>query len=139
MPEDSRPAEIHISFHIRGFEDSPTVITNILGIKPTSVHARGERRGSKGGIYRENVWALDADSSQIEDVESGVRQLVKRLEIAKDKFVRLPQGSVLDLCCGISILDGPSGPPLTIDRHSTKFLGEIGASIDIDIYCLEND
>ena len=139
MREDSPSAEIHIYFYIRGFEDSPTVITSILGIKPTSIHAKGEGRGSKSGTYKENIWMLNADVSQTEDVESGVRRLVEILEVAKDKFVRLPQCSVLELCCGVTILGGPSGPPFTIDRHSIRFLGEIGAAVDVDIYCLEED
>ena len=64
---------------------------------------------------------------------------MERLELVHERIRSLPGKYYCYLSCGVEIYDGPGGPAVEFDAKTLKILGTIGASLDVDIYCLGDD
>ena len=56
----------------------------------------------------------------------------------RDKFKNLPVGSSVMLTCGVSFSPDSAIPSIFLDTETLRFLGEINADIDVDLYCVED-
>lgn len=85
----------------------------------------------KGKYYKENVWSIKSTISSTFDLNEHITflrsKLIHHIEILK--LIR----KKFDIQC-TCVIKGSSEPPLSIDSENLLFLGEIGASLDIDQY-----
>jgi hypothetical protein len=128
--------EIHLSFYICGFSCKPEDISRLLDIQPDEGHAKGEPRGTGKAVYRESLWGIHSRISSNLYIESHISDIMERLEPVQDRIRNLPGKYYCYLSCGVDIYDGPGGPAVVFDAKTLRILGAIGASLDVDIYCL---
>ena len=131
--------EIHLSFNICGFSCKPEDISRLLGIQPDEAHAKGEPRGTGKAVCRESLWVLRSRVSPNLEIENHINDIMERLEPVHEKVCSLPGKYYCYLSCGVDIYDGPGGPAVEFDAKTLRILGTIGASLDVDVYCLGDE
>lgn len=132
--------EGRVYFALDGDDFDPDEMTKFIGIEPTSTI----RKGSKvpGEIPKMNSWELSTENIVNESIDiftmstEVVNKLKPKKELiiqAKEHFNALPRFEVV---LWFSINEAHSTPAIGFEVETVKFLGEIGAFIDIDIYKL---
>ena len=109
-------------------------LTRFLGIEPTSVI----RKGSK--IPKFNSWKLSTENivNEYIDVFEMASDIVNKLKPvkhlilqARERFNVLPR---LEVVLWFSMNEEHSTPAIGFEADTVKFLGDVGAFIDIDTY-----
>ena len=133
-------SRIVAALRIVGFTCHHSDVTTLLGIEPTAVWLKDELVSKSGrGTMRhhENGWALSFEDKS-EDSPLIFQRLFDRigqtLIPVKEKFLRLPQGSIVHFACAAYICKNT--PAFSLDCGSMKLLADINGSLDLDIYCL---
>jgi len=78
----------------------PTDVTSRVGITPTAVHVRGDRRGGNAAPYRHGMWSLSTMAFESLDVREHIDQLLDMIEPAERvlaKYVRADNPRASDL------------------------------------------
>ncbi len=130
--------EGRVYFSLDGDDFDPDELTQFLKIEPTSVI----RKGSKipGQIPKMSSWKFSTENIVDEYIDvfemaTGIvnkLKPVKQLIIqAKDCFNVSPR---LEVVLWFSINEEHSTPAIGFEIDTVKFLGEVGAFIDIDTY-----
>ncbi|SEB16208.1 DUF4279 domain-containing protein [Marinobacterium iners] len=130
--------ECRVYFGLYGDDFDPKEITSILGIDSTSTKRRGENLPNS--VPKFSSWILSTanaagDSADVYELSS---EIVNKLQPKKDLIIevmrRFRAFSKLQVVLSISIKENVSTPAIGFDVDTIKFLGEIGAFIDIDTY-----
>ena len=130
--------EGEVYFALDGDDFDPDEVTEFLGIKPTSIRRKGSKVSGK--IPKMNSWELstgDIVNDYIDVFEMAtkvVNKLKDRKDLilqAKERFNALPRFQVI---LWISMNEKHSTPAIGFEVETVKFLGEIGALVDIDTY-----
>ena len=130
--------EGRVYFALDGDDFDPDELTNFLGIKPTSVI----RKGSKipGKIPKFTSWKLSTENvvNEYIDIFEMSTEIVSRLKPvknlileAKDRFKVSPR---LEVVLWVSTNEEHSTPAIGFEVDTVKYLGEVGAFVDIDTY-----
>ena len=129
--------EISVRLVITGFDCNPDDITKLLGIKPHVVWRTGDDLSFTSDRKRtDNGWVIESQVRNMIDLDAHVAFILDVIGDAKRNFKNLPKGSTVYLSCGITINKGPGGPSMVFTPQMVATLADIGAQIDIDIYCL---
>lgn len=127
-----------VYFALDGDDFDPDEVTKLLGIKPTSVMRKGEN--IPGKLPKKNSWKLSTDNvvNDYIDVFEMATLIVDQLEPKKhfileaiSRFSLFPR---LEVVLWFSVNEEHSTPAIGFEATTVKFLGEIGAVIDIDTY-----
>lgn len=130
--------EGRVYFALDGDDFEPDEITNLLGIKPTSVLKKGEKIPNKLPV--KSSWELSTENivNEYIDVFSMAESIVQDLIPIKEKIINvinthnlIPR---LEIVLWFSVDEEHSTPAIGFEPSTIKFLGEIGAFIDIDTY-----
>jgi len=131
--------EGEVYFALRGDHVfDPDVITQRLGIEPTRVMRKADPRP------KITSWELSSGKvvDEVVDVYSMSSNLVSRLagssESIKQLVDELNLSAVLQVVLRIAMDDSKSTPAIGFDENTIKFLGKVGASIDVDTYRNDN-
>ena len=112
----------------------PNLITQRLGIEPSKIRRKADPRP------KITSWELSSGEvvGEVVDVHALAAPLVGRLAPHTDHIKQLVSeldlSAVLQVVLHISRDDAKSTPAIGFDSATVKFLGEIGASIDVDTY-----
>jgi len=116
----------------------PEVITKRLGIEPTRVIRKADPRP------KISSWELSSGKvvDEVVDVYELASQLVSRLAPVAERVQQLISdldlSAVLQVVLRITMDDTKSTPAIGFDREVIRFLGTVGASIDVDTYRNDN-
>lgn len=130
--------EGRVYFTLDGDDFDPNELTRFLGIEPTSVLRKGSKIPDK--IPKMNSWQLSTENIVYEyiDVFEMATEIVNKLKPAKhliiqakDRFRVSPR---LEVVLWFSMNEEHSTPAIGFEIDTVKFLGEVGAFIDIDTY-----
>ena len=127
---------VYFAFYGDGFD--PEELTRFIGIEPTSTKLKGEK--VPGRVPKNSSWTLSTDnvSGERADVYELASEIVSQLQPKKDLIIkameRFSAFSKLQVVLSLSMKEEVSTPAIGFDVSTTKFLGEIGAFIDIDTY-----
>jgi len=130
--------ECRVYFALYGDDFDPEEITQLLGLKPTSTERKGEKASNR--LPKFSSWMLSTENFVDEciDVYEMASEITKQIEPKKDQILELIKKfnafAKLQVVLSISIDDSVSTPAIGFDAETTKFLGDIGAFIDIDTY-----
>lgn len=130
--------EGRVYFALDGDDFDPDEVTEFLGIEPTSVRRKGSR--IPGKIPRMNSWELSTDRivNEYIDVFEMSTEIVNRLKAKKDLILlaieRFNASPRFEVVLWFSMNEEHSTPAIGFEVETIKFLGEIGAFIDIDSY-----
>ena len=127
--------EARAHFTLAGYHFNPDVVTQHLGIQPTSVDASGARSDlSKPAL---SSWELSTGTVTDDiDVYKLTDELIKQIEPAKDKILEICKSHNLSPRIGVvlvlSVDKGETAPDVGFGARTIRFLSEIGAFINID-------
>jgi len=134
----SKQHEGRVYFALDGDEFDPSEVTRLLEVEPTTVILKG--KSPEGYEIRKTSWILSTenlirDYIDVFQMSSDIvgRLINKKDKILKaiDKFKLIPR---LEVVLRFSGDDHISMPAIGFEAETVKFLGEIGAHIDIDTY-----
>ena len=130
--------EGRVYFALDGDDFDPDSLTDYLGIEPTSIMRKGARIPNKVPVR--NSWAVSTENIVNEYIDvfdmacEITKQLIPKQELiikAIQEFDLVPR---LEVVLWFSVNEKHSTPALGFDSETIKFLGEIGAFIDVDTY-----
>ena len=130
--------EGRVYFSFDGDDFDPDEITKFLGLEPTNIMRKGSR--IPGKIPKMNSWELSTDQVtdeyiDIYELSTQVVSILKpKLDLiieSKSRFNAEPRFQVV---LTFSSNEESSTPAIGFEIETTKFLGAIGAFVDIDTY-----
>lgn len=128
---------IKCSITIRSHVKNPEDITTILNVEPTFTRKKGSTRRTGQTPSLENIWSyscVDNDSGLKQDLLTDLLSIFgKKVDALKE----ISEHSNISLGWYVEITDGPSGPPIGLDKTAIQFLSRIDACLEFDLYCLE--
>ena len=122
-------------FTLAGYHFNPDVITNHIGIQPTSVDASGAHSELSKPVL--SSWELSTGTVTGDiDVYKLTDDLIKKIEPAKDKILEICKSHNLspriDLVLVLSVDKTESVPDVGFGGRTIRFLADIGAFINVD-------
>lgn len=129
----SNQARAH--FTLAGYHFNPDVITQHLGIKPTSVDASGAYSELNKPVL--SSWELSTETVTDDiDVYKLTDDLIKQIEPVKDKVLEICKSHNLSPRIGVvlvlSVDKGETVPDVGFGARTIRFLADIGAFINVD-------
>ena len=126
-------------FGLSGYHFDPNVVTEIIGLEPTSVNDAGTRGSLDKPVI--SSWELSTETITSETQELDIYKLIdddilKKIESAKDKIIEICKSHNLSPRIGVeltlSIDKDETAPDVGFGARVIKFCSEIGAFINID-------
>jgi len=129
----SNQARCH--FTLAGYHFNPDLITQHLGIQPTSVDASGARSDLSKPVL--SAWELSTETVSGDiNVYKLTDELIKKLEPMKDKILEICKSHNLspriNLVLVLSADKTESVPEVGFGARTIRFLADIGAFINVD-------
>lgn len=132
------PNEARVYFALDGDDFDPDEVTRFLGIEPTSVSRKGNQ--AFGGFPKTDSWIISTGNivnDQVDVFEKST-EIVYRLKHKKDLIIKAKSifgvSPRLEVVLWFSTNEEHSTPAIGFEVETVSFLGEIGASTDIDTY-----
>lgn len=122
-------------FALGGYHFNPDDITHLLGIEPTSVNAAGANSGLDKPVI--SSWELSTNNITDDvDIYALTDSIIKQLEPAKEKILQVIKSHNLSPRIGVvlvlSVDKDESVPDVGFGARTIRFLGEIGAFINVE-------
>ena len=130
--------EARVYFSLDGDDFDPDELTEFLGIKPTSIKRKGYK--ISGHVPRMNSWALSTENIVNDhiDVFEMARGLINCLKSKKDLIIEAKEhfnvSPRFEVVLWLSMDEDVSTPAIGFEVDTIKFLGDVGAFVDIDTY-----
>jgi len=110
-----------------------------LKIQPTTLFVKGTLRppikGQYWGVYTMNAWILKTERKETVEMEDQFWELANVLKEKKEILIEQKNTFNLELGFGfaIYILDGNT-PASHLSKEAIRFIADLDADLDIDIY-----
>ena len=126
-------------FGLSGYHFDPAVVTQFIGLEPTSVNDAGMRGSLDKPVI--SSWELSTETITSETQELDIYKLIddeilKKIEPAKDKIIEICKSHNLSPRIGVvltlSIDKDETTPDVGFGARVIKFCSEIGAFINVD-------
>ncbi len=75
-------------------------ISQRLGVQPTNLHRKGERRGPRSPVYRDDAWQFQPSLPETDPLERHIEALWQVVRPAVDYLKALKQRFKVDVFCG---------------------------------------
>lgn len=137
VPEENR---YHLSLSFYDFDGEPQRITKLLGLDPDSVGLKGEcyTSGNLEKILDYSYWGYKWRVDTNEYVGTFIQSFIEQIIAPRlDAIASLAKESTVQFQIVQYYFDG-FNPGLNIDAEYIQVLSRIGASLDVDIYCLSD-
>lgn len=130
--------EGRVYFALDGDDFDPDVLTDFLGMEPTSIMRKGSRVPCK--VPAKNSWSISSKNivNEYIDIFAMAASIVEKLMPKKsliieaiEKFNLVPR---LEVVLWFSMNEECSTPAIGFEPETIRFLAEVGAFIDIDTY-----
>jgi len=126
-------------FGISGYHFDPDVVTNFIGIEPTSTNAAGMRGSLDKPVissWEFSTETLNSDTQELDIYKLIDDEILKKIEPAKDKIIEICKNHNLSPRISVeltlSIDKDETSPDVGFGARVIKFCAEIGAFINID-------
>ena len=123
-----------VELRIVGSNLDPEEVTRTIGLSPTQVRKKGERRSAES-TWANNMWALEAlppDRSEWSSLADGLAALLGAIRPVQDRLRNYTSGNDLYIWCGHFASSFGGGP--TLSPVLLKMLGDLGAQLVLDTY-----
>lgn len=134
------------AFRIKGDTLSPTAISHLLAIEPTSSHAKGDPRVGESkkhkplnhGVWTNGIWILGSELPKSNNIEEHLQALLNRLEAKATELKELrSSGLALDIYCGCFLSSTSAG--MVLSPQAIHRLSELNLEISFEIYAPNPD
>lgn len=88
------------TLRIHGYDIPFDEISQQLGVQPTNTHRKGERRGPRSPVYRDDAWHFQPSLPETEPLERHIEALWQVVRPALDYLKALKQRFRVDVFCG---------------------------------------
>ena len=126
-------------FGLSGYHFDPNLVTELIGLEPTSVNDAGTRGSLDKPVI--SSWEFSTETITSENQELDIYKLIddeilKKIEPAKDKIIDVCKNQNLSPRIGVvltlSVDKDETTPDVGFGARIIKFCAEIGAFINID-------
>jgi hypothetical protein len=128
---------VMVEFEISGEKFSPDEITMLLGISPTETRIKGNTITVKNIINKSTIWLYSTGYKESLDVDIQLKQIVdvfsEKIPILKDIKTRF--NVKMGICVVIKV-ENKEPPAMSFRHWFLKFLTDIDADVDFDMYVL---
>jgi hypothetical protein len=97
------------TLRIFGAIEDPDIISSCLGLEPTHVHRKGDRRGPRSPAYKHDAWHYTAPVPEERPLDVHIQTLWAHLKPHKDYLLRLKERHTVDVFCGYRSSSGTAG------------------------------
>jgi hypothetical protein len=129
--------KVMVEFEISGDKFDPNALTELLGINPTETRKKGEPGRLKHIVNKHSIWLYSTRYKESNDVGTQLKDI---FDIFKDKTAILKEiKNNYDVEMGICVVikvENKEPPAMSFRRWFMKFLHEIDADVDFDMYIL---
>jgi|ERR1051325_3506247 hypothetical protein len=112
----------------------PSEVSDLVGLQPSKTWRAGDLIGSTARRYQQGGWQLSSPS--FADVEPAVDQLLSAIAVRTDELRGIAREAQLQI--GIVVYANAFVPAILLRADQVKTIADLGASIDVDLYCLMN-
>ena len=123
------------TLRIAGDDLLPDEVSDLLGARPTTSHAKGQElnfHSDRSRIIKCGIWHLSATDTQPENLDSQVAEILGQLTGDLPVWRSLGKRFDIDLFCGWFL--GGSNEGVEISPHTLLALGERGIRLGLDIH-----
>ena len=128
-------SENHIRLVIRSQEISLTYISQRVGLHPDKCWKIGDCFEGSTVPRKENVWIFNAKGTKHSAIDEQIESLLAELRPHASKFLELSKEVEITISCAAYV---KSPPPLFFDKKIIGDIQALGASLDIDLYFMED-
>ncbi len=133
--------EISFSFCIWDFNDiSHDEISELLGVKPSKVYIKGERKNPKvNALAKKNGWILDPPGcDNYSSFEDQMNSLLDVIESKIEAFRIICKKYYCEFSCGLYIYvdNDESTPWVHLNSRYNNLIRELNIELDVDIILL---
>ena len=126
--------EIQVCLTLTSTTADPDELTSTIGIQPDKVWRTGDQIGASSRKYEHNGWQISSGRPADSDLEDHLQGLMELLAPATTALSSFAHNWEAELSCTIYAYE--SSPAISFGADTVKFFGDIGAAIDVDLYCL---
>jgi len=126
-------------FGISGYHFDPSVVTNYIGLEPTSTNDAGMRGNLDKPVLSSWEFSTPTITSEMQDLDIYKLiddEILKKIEPAKDKIIeiceKLNLSPRINVVLTLSIDKDEDTPDVGFGSRVIKFCSEIGAFINVD-------
>jgi len=126
-------------FGLSGYHFDPDVVTNFIGLEPTSVNNAGMHGNLDKPVissWEFSTETLNSDMQELDVYKLIDDEILKKIEPAKDKIIEICKSHNLSPRIGVvltlSIDKDETSPDVGFGARVIKFCSEIGAFINVD-------
>jgi Domain of unknown function (DUF4279) len=129
-------ASIKARFTLTGMNVNPDEISRVIGLTPTKTWRSGEERANSDLRWEHDGWMLSTSEQASLDLAAEIQKLLESIRTRTKEINRARNQFKLDAEIGCSVyIEDHQAPVVHFDREILKAASELGADIDIDIYC----
>ena len=126
---------IKASFRILSEEDILNVISQKLGVLPTSVWKKGDPIRDTGNAFSYTAWQYDTDVYAALDINVPLQALEELFCPLCNKIVEIKSLYDVDVCLDIVVvIEDKVSPAMCLKQSIIEFAAKVGARIDFDVY-----
>ncbi|ULO08552.1 DUF4279 domain-containing protein [Paenibacillus sp. 19GGS1-52] len=127
---------VKVEFSIFGDGFDPNIITDTLLITPTRTWLKGDY--IRRDLFRkETCWELATEYEESFDINDQIDKLKNLIQNRKDEVVKLVRQNNLECKLEVVInIENNEKPAMYLNKETIKFVHDIGAEIDFDLYIL---
>ena len=99
-PDEANYFRFSATLRIHGDDIPFEEISQRLGVQPTHLHRKGERRGPRSPGYRDDAWHFEPSLPETEPLERHIEELWHVVRPAVDYLKSLKQRFIVNVFCG---------------------------------------
>lgn len=124
-----------VEFNIIGDAFNPDIVTQKLKINPTEVWIKGEQIKGKDLYRKYTLWSISTEYEESLDINYQLKAILSVLTPKTCELLELK--NTLDIeyrFCVVININNNENPAMYIDTGTIRFINEITAEIDFDLY-----
>ncbi|HXT02338.1 MAG TPA: DUF4279 domain-containing protein [Elusimicrobiota bacterium] len=122
-----------VTFNIFSAKLTAQDIEARTGLKPDDFWKTGDVRGAFGAKEKEHGFILQSKSRITDSLDDHLKEMIKRLAPYAQKIGALAGECKIEMSCQIH---RKQGPRLKFERDDLRWLGVMGARLDVDVHIL---
>src|SRR5438552_16187438 len=123
--------ETIVRLKITSISRTPEQISEAAGLTCDRSWRIGDKRGKTIIVERTNGWVLNSGLAKSASLEAHIEELLERLIAHADKIRTLSEQESVELSC---VVYAASPPALNFNKSVIRQLGQLGVSLDVDLY-----
>jgi len=133
VPENENVSRTFATFRLIGKDLDPDTATSLLGLNPTRMFRRGDKRG-ESKVWLHGYWEIcSQDVVKTTDLAVHIEWLLEKLEPVREQLGSLIKGEVkADIDCFFESLTGHGGP--TFSPRLLARIASLNLELGLDIY-----